>query len=477
LNADFYLPGNNQRMIGLLSQPKRDYVLFHLGHHVQISPAIRECFSFVGHIDEVKGLSNRIVFLSSDKALVFEQIRYIGDLPVLFPASGRNEFFYQDEANNIVFSHDILKSIFYLLSGYQEYENTSSRDALNRFAFEDSIQKKLNCVQKPLVNYYLQKIVEGIQLFCSNQNISFSRKKVFENFGFMLSHDIDFVDTYTANYFIFKIKEVLQIRKSRLSFSTNLVLGLKGMLKYFHLLKKDNPYWNFDFLRSLERSNNFRSTFFFLDKGVLHSDAYYSFDEKRMTELFLYLQSEGCEIGLHGTVQSIDNAAKMESSLGKLKEASKISVVGIRQHRLLWKHPDTAIIQKSAGLRYDTTLGFAAHEGFRNSYCGPFKLFDFDNDKMLDYWEFPLNVMDVTLFAYQNYSPAMALEKCMQIMEEARKFNGLFTLLWHNSFFDEDTYPGVTDFYKNVLAAIAEQQPENILGSELVLRLNELNNA
>jgi hypothetical protein len=464
-------------MIGLLSQPKRDYVLFHLGHHVQINAAMRQSFSFVSHVDEIKGFSNRIVFLSSDQALVFDQIKYIDDLPVLFPASGRHDFFYQDEASNIVFSHDILKSIFYLLSGYQEYENVGSRDALNRFAFEDSIQKRLHCVQKPLVNYYFQKVIEGIHLFCSNQNISFSRKKVFENFGFMLSHDIDFVDTYTVNYFIVKIKEVLQIRKSRLSFSTNLVLGLKGMLKYFHLLKKDNPYWNFDFLRSLERSNNLRSTFFFLDKGVLHSDAYYSFDEKRMVELFSYLQSEGCEIGLHGTVHSIDNAAKMKSSLDRLEEISTVSVVGIRQHRLLWKHPNTAIIQKSVGLQYDTTLGFAAHEGFRNSYCVPFKLYDFANDKMLDYWEFPLNVMDVTLFAYQNYSPAMALQKCLEIMEEVRKFNGLFTLLWHNSFFDEDTYPGVTDFYKNVLAAIAKQRPENILGSELVLRLNDLNNA
>ena len=98
----------------------------------------------------------------------------------------------------------------------------------------------------------------------------------------MLSHDIDLVDTYTANYFLFKIKEILQIRKSKLPFITNLALGIKGMLKYFHLTKNDNPYWNFDFLRLLERNHNFKSIFFFLDKGVLHSDAYYSFDEKRV---------------------------------------------------------------------------------------------------------------------------------------------------------------------------------------------------
>lgn len=422
-------------MIGLLSQPKRDYVLFHLGHHVEITSALKERFFFASHPDEVRGASNRIIFLSSVQGFDFEKVKYIDDLPILFPVSDRNDFFYLDEANNIIFSHDILKSAFYLLSGYQEYENVDSKDVLNRFAFEDSIQRKLEIIQRPIVNYYFQRIVEGIQLFCSNQNLPFVKRKVFKNFGFMLSHDIDFVDTYTSNYFLYKIKEVLQIKKSKLTFATNLILGLKGMLKYFYILKKDNPYWNFDFLRSLERSHNFRSIFFFLDKGVLHSDAYYSFDEKRMVDLFNHLQKEGCEIGLHGTVQSISNTDKMISSRNKLRDYSKASVTGIRQHRLLWDHPGTAIIQKSVGLAYDTTLGFAAHEGFRNSYCGSFKFYDFAKDKMLDLWEFPLNVMDVTLFAYRNYSPKVAMEKCIQIMEEVRKFNGVFTLLWHNSFF------------------------------------------
>ncbi len=463
-------------MIGLLSQPKRDYVLFHLGHHVEITTALKERFFFISHPEELRGVSNCIIFLSSAQGLDLDKVKYINDLPILFPASERNDFFYLDEANNIIFSHDILKSAFYLLSGYQEYKNIDSKDALNRFAFEDSIQHKLGFVQKPLVNYYYQSIIDGIQLFCSKQNLPLVKRKVFKNFGFMLSHDIDFVDTYTSNYFLYKIKEVLQIKKSKLPLFTNLTLGLKGMLKYFHILKKDNPYWNFDFLRSLERSHNFRSIFFFLDKGVLHSDAYYSFDEKRMIDLFNQLQKEGCEIGLHGTVQSISNADKMTSSLNKLRGCSKAPVVGIRQHRLLWNHPDTAIIQKSVGLEYDTTLGFAAHEGFRNSYCGPLKLYDFANDTMIDLWEFPLNVMDVTLFGYRYYSPKAAMEKCIQIMEEVRKFNGVFTLLWHNSFFDEDTYPGVTDFYKNLLDTIAKQQPENVLGTELAVRLNEMNN-
>lgn len=461
-------------MIGFLSQSRRDYVLFHLGLHIKVSKELEQRFLFAEDLADIKNVSGKIVFPGSKDNLSVDSILNIDGLPILFPVAKRTDFFYCDERNNLVFSHDLLKSIFYLLSGYQEYENQSPKDALNRFSFSESIQNKLNCVQKPLVNYYLEYIIKGIEEFCALNNLSFSRRHLFKDFGFLLSHDIDLVDTYTSNYFIFKLKEVLHLRKSRLSSGKNLVLAIKGMLQYFKLVKRDNPYWNFDFLRQLERRNNFRSTFYFLDRGVRHSDAYYAFNEKRMIELYEFLQREACEIGLHGTVRSVDDPVTMQQSLTKLKASSKASIVGIRQHRLLWKHPKTAIVQHAVGLGYDTTLGFAAHEGFRNSYCGPFKLYDFENDKMLDLWEFPLNVMDVTLFAYRNYAPHEAMKKCIEIIEEVRKFKGIFTLLWHNSFFDEDAYPGVTKFYEDLLERIAQYEPENILGSELFFRLNDL---
>jgi hypothetical protein len=164
----------------------------------------------------------------------------------------------------------------------------------------------------------------------------------------------------------------------------------------------------------------------------------------------------------------------MDSSLANLKEASGAAIVGNRQHRLLWVHPDTASIESKAGLQYDSTLGFAAHEGFRNSYCYPFRIFDFTNDTTLDVWEFPLNVMDGTLLSYRNLPNEEALQKCKDLIQEVKKFGGLFTLLWHNSFFDEDVYPGVQKLYKDILKAASEQDPECILGHELLSRMKNL---
>ncbi|MFZ2904585.1 MAG: polysaccharide deacetylase family protein [Cyclobacteriaceae bacterium] len=456
--------------MGELTPAQFDYVLFHLKHHACLPDDLIRGFMRQSASHSIN-VSNRVIFFSSATEFVQKEVVEISGLPVLFPCSQRKEFFFFDDSGNLVFCHDLLKAIFYLLSGYQEYENRTSRDALNRFSYTDSIQHKLGFVAKPLVNYYMEVLIDGLRQFCLKNNVSLERRKLFHTFGFLLTHDIDVVDYYTYNFLGYKFKEIVGIKKSKLPVYSNVKLFVHGLLKYLRLSKKDNPYWNFEYLRRLERNRAFRSVFFFLDKGIKNHDAPYSFDEKRMIELFSFLQVENCEIGLHGTVKSVHNSDVMKSSLEKLQKASEVGVTGIRQHRLLWEHPRTAEIQESIGLKYDSTLGFAAHEGFRNSYCWPYRLFSFEQDRMLDVWEYPLNVMDVTLFAYQQYTPETAMEKCIALIDEIQKFGGVFTVLWHNSFFDEDVYPGVTNFYSSLLNEIALRVPENVTGNELTMRI------
>jgi len=460
-------------MKGILSESKRSYVLLHLQHHLHVSAEISSRFVFTENLTTINH-HGKIIFPLSGETFNIERIRYINNLPVLFPFQDSSELYKIDENQNLLFAHDFLKSIFYLLSGYQEYDNQNSKDQLGRYSYEDSIQHKLNIIQLPVVNLYFNIITEAIGKFSKLHGIDFETRKLFNHFGFLLTHDIDYVDCYTANYFIYKLKEVAGLKKSRLSAISNLKLAVRGFLKYTGILKNDNPFWNFNYLLQLEKAQQFKSVFYFLDQGIKNSDAAYSFEEPRIRSLFKQLEQNGCEIGLHGPVQSVTDPSKMRSSFNKLSKASETEIVGNRQHRLLWRHPQTAIIQAETGLKYDTTLGFAAHQGFRNSYCYPFKLYDFDNDKMIDIWEFPMTVMDVTLFGYRNYTPAKALEECTALITEIKKHGGIFTLIWHNSFFDENTYPGVTKFYENLLSKIKELEAESILGKDLVTRIGDI---
>ena len=133
-----------------------------------------------------------------------------------------------------------------------------------------------------------------------------------------------------------------------------------------------------------------------------------------------------------------------------------------------------AVIHEKAGISYDSTLGFPEHEGFRNSYCFPFKLFDFQSDRMIDVWELPLNVMDVTLFHYRKLTKDEAYKSVEVILDEINRFNGLFTLLWHNDFFDEDRYPGISEFYANLLRMIKTYHPLSLSGKEISNRMKDL---
>lgn len=458
-------------MQGKLTIAQRNYVLYHLSLLFDIPESIGQLFLFQSSV--VEGQAKSIVFIESGYPYKEDNVVRIEEIPILFPVFNGKAVYELDLHGNLIFNHDLIKSAFYLLSGYQEYIGTQSKDNLGRFSYSDSVQCKLNCIDKPVVNYYFHWIVSGLQTYCKFHGIpSLIRPRV-DNFSFLLSHDVDSVDLYTFEYWVYKIKEITGLKPSTLSKWTDIRLGITGFLKWIGLIKRDNPYWNFEFLRSLERQYNFRSTFYFLDQGVKHDDAYYGFDEERILRLFDFVKAENCEIGLHGSSRSCNNVDVMTSNLNRLRLFSKTTIVGNRQHRLLWKHPETAKVLNQVGLQYDTTLGFAAHEGFRNSYCHPFRLYDFESEKMLDVWEFPLVVMDVTLFAYQKYSMDIAKQKCLELLTESKKFNGLFTLLWHNSFFDDVKYPGVSEFYADLLQIIASHRPNNVLANELLKSLNK----
>jgi hypothetical protein len=246
---------------------------------------------------------------------------------------------------------------------------------------------------------------------------------------------------------------------------------VRQSLQFFN---RENAHWDFDFLHQLEQEHGFRSTYFFLPKDQLHQDAYYRFEEPRVMKLFHQLAGQGSEIGLHGTVRSAGSYEALARDIDLLKRYSPQKVRGIRQHRLHFDRRITHSLHEKAGLWYDTTLGFAQHEGFRNSYCLPFKPFDHQNQRIMDYWEIPLVVMDVTLFEYRKLSFPEALQSVEGLINEVIRYNGVFSLLWHNGQCNEFLMPGIREFLSNLLKIIAAHEPESLLGHEIVERFENI---
>jgi hypothetical protein len=217
-----------------------------------------------------------------------------------------------------------------------------------------------------------------------------------------------------------------------------------------------------------EAERGFRSTYYFLEKDGKYDNSRYRFSQLKIRKLIRELADRGHEIGIHGTMQSFDNPGAMKRTLDRLSTVSPEPVTGIRQHYLRFKPGYTARIQAKLGLSYDASLGFSEHEGFRNSYCWPYKFFDFDKQQTMDFWEIPLTLMDVTHFHHRGLSYEQSSEAVRILAAEVVKFNGVFSLLWHNSFFDECIFPGITAHYTGMLDQLKSLGMEGITGKEII---------
>lgn len=433
-----------------LNRNQIDYILFHLSFFIDLNE-LKNYFIF--SVDEKRKPENKQVFFYlSSEGIDENKIIYIENIPVLFPNS---EIIKPYELKNgcLIFNHDLIKSAFYLLSGIQEYFSDET-DWLGRFPYKNSIQERLGIIEIPVVNYYFSWIIAGLKDFCVFHNIEFIERKPFQEGIFILSHDIDRIAKYDYYGTAYKILELFGLKPSISGRLQNLKLIPKYIFSFLFLPRKFDPYWNFVKLREVETTLGIRSTWYFLEKQDKHDNSRYTFTEKKIQKLMEFLVSEKCEIGLHGTVRSAFDLNAMSSTLNNLKENTTYPITGNRQHKLIFKNPNTFKVQQEAGLRYDHTLTFAEHEGFRNSYCFPYRPYDFEKDEMMNIWEIPLIVMDGTLFYYRKLSFKEIEQQIDLLVTEVKKFGGIFSLLWHNSHFNEDEFPGIGMFYKKILQQI-----------------------
>lgn len=468
------------------------YVLFHLSQHFECDSDLRLCFfdsdnptsrSFYylaidGKLVELPVMSSDpcIYFpLTANKADYVTRVEHKGrNIPVLFPLHEDICIYEFDENSNLIFRHDLLKAAFLILSGYQETLGDET-DVHGRYRYEDSLQKQLNITTIPVVNYYFDLIVEGLSGFCQKHGIGFRRKRLFENFGFLLSHDVDRIAFYHPREVAFKLKQLLGMAPLYYSKADTLKLFFKGILYNINPLHGEDPWWNFGMMTELEKKLGLRSSFYFLEKNNGHFDSRYTFRTARIRRLINRLNEEGFETGLHGSYNSAFSKEALCEELNSFTNNTGIKPVGIRQHFLRLRYPDTLLYQEELGFEYDTSLAFAEHEGFRNGYCYPFRPYDFNKDRMAMIWEFPLMLMEVSILGegYRNL-PYTEIGNCaMTLIDEVRKFGGFFSMLWHNCRLDESLYPGITNYYRTLLEDIIKLQPEALTGKDLLNIIKE----
>ena len=458
-----------------LSINKIDYIFEHLRQHWLPEKRLTDAFLILDPDKPVpENHRERIIFRLSDQEV--PQVLNLYDegerIPVLFPLSDDVSLFKMDEDGNLWFCHDYLSSAFYLLSGMQELDKTKL-DEHKRFSYSMSIQKSYDFISKPVVNYYFEIILKGFECFAKRHNIVIKRQVLFPNFGFLLSHDVDRVAFHHPRNLIYKTLLITGIRPCIESKSKIFKHVLSGLRYHLKLFGGKDPWWNFQWMIDLEMRLGIRSVFFFLHKEEGFKNAWYRFSSAKIKDLISVLKDKKFEVGVHGTFKSSTNYISLVEQKNALMQVYGEEPIGIRQHFLCFSLPLTFNIQESAGFTYDSSLTFHDHDGYRNSYCYPFHPYDFDNDCILRIWEIPLVMMEVSALQYRQLSFNELREEVQSYIREAKKFGGLFSLLWHNCRLYDEENAGVSEFYEGLLEEIVDHNPDSLTGAALMQSLRK----
>jgi peptidoglycan/xylan/chitin deacetylase (PgdA/CDA1 family) len=162
----------------------------------------------------------------------------------------------------------------------------------------------------------------------------------------------------------------------------------------------------------------------------------------------------GHEIGIHPGYRTYHNVRKIISGKRRLQYVlaeEKIAqrITGGRQHYLRWT-TRTPALWDAAGFEYDSTLGYADHAGFRCGTCHEYRMYDLHRRKALQLRQRPLICMECSVTVYMGCGfTDFAFATMSKLKRAAQKFNGNFTLSWHNSYLEAAP---ARDIYREVIA-------------------------
>ncbi len=355
-------------------------------------------------------------------------------IPFLFEKDDTKEIISYKEEKAII-NYDIISSAFYFLSGWNEYVD-SSKDEFGRVEYKNCIVNKLNVAHIPIVNYYFDILHEAIKKIYGNDK----KRQLWkgENFAINLTHDID---TCKSAWIEGSFSE---LKKKRIFSIPKLI-----MKRFF----QEDDWFNFNAIMDIERKYDAASTFYFLSqKGRVGNwkNADYSISSNGIQKAIANITANNFKVGVHGSFGTHDNSKQLKIDIERINAQP---IVGNRFHFLMFDPEKTVNVLEECNIKYDTTLGFAEQIGFRRGTCYPFYLWNFKKDNASSVIEIPLIVMDGTLAnkKYMGVSKDEALLKVYSLIDEVKRFEGVFTILWHNTYFSDYKYTGWKNIYCKIL--------------------------
>ena len=152
----------------------------------------------------------------------------------------------------------------------------------------------------------------------------------------------------------------------------------------------------------------------------------------------------------HPSYNTYNNAKLWSKEKEGLEKIINQKVTRGRQHYLRFDTTKTWPIWNNNDMIEDSSIGYSDNVGFRSGTCYKYHPFNFITKKKLNIVESPLILMEGALINGLKVTPEEFLLISNQLKEEIKKYNGVYTILWHNSSFFIDDY----DKYKETLSQL-----------------------
>ncbi len=312
-------------------------------------------------------------------------------------------------------------TIFFFLSRYEEYWDFPE-DVHGRFTQKMSLSKDAECTHLPIVDMW----VEWIRLQLNGEfRLAIPKPKA----SFLSTFDIDHVRA-------FKWKG---IPRSIGAMGKDIIDGnWKILFKRLSVWigKEKDPYDVFDYLDRIHKGQNVNLLYFWLlgkynefDKNPNPRNTYFQKEIKR--------QSESHRVGIHPSYLSFLDDDSVSDEINILSRITGKSIFRSRFHFLRYRLPDSYQQLIRLGVEEDYSMGYPDGLGFRAGTSQPFLWYDLSKEETTTLSVHPFQIMDVTLKNYMRLSPNDALGISQEIIHQVEQYGGTFTILWHNSSFEE----------------------------------------
>ncbi|MFT4679115.1 MAG: hypothetical protein ACI9RU_001887 [Litorivivens sp.] len=341
---------------------------------------------------------------------------------------------------------DLINAISYFLRDMgNKGKDESCYDEHQRLRYNSSFQNDQGIGALPVVNLYMLFLKEllSTKLDIDIQPFYPDGKKA----CVILSHDVDHPDKHAS----LKTFKLLPRNRSFKGFARHL-LRLVGNIKGYVTDKHKDEFWCFEEVLEAEKQRGFKSTSFFAvvnkhdKRGDANLDVIYSVHQPRFKSVFERMKSEGFGIGVHSAYNAFQSEDQFSFEKSKLDAAAQCEVIGLRHH--FWHmgtDPKATLLKhEEAGFKYDSSIAFNDHLGFRYSTAFPFYPFHSGLKRKIDVLQIPVFCMDGNLFYDDSMTVEKAIEEVSKQLDTLVDLEGIGSIDWHT----RTSYPKGPTFHK-----------------------------